>query len=135
MNIFQYSATVEHNWKLNLSDMTDYSPKYTFYADFAIAEFCEVYMREKNAIRKTFNSVKKSWGSNIKAITEVALVLNHKSWAFAQRVDSQYLGVGVEKADEFTELYTNLYYKLDSWIRKKFAKDDEALSYYFSTLD
>ena len=126
MNVFQYSHVVERNWKANLPDMTDYEPKYTFYADFAIAEFCEVYMHDKNAVKKTFEGIKKSWGGSIKAITEVAIVLNHKSWAFASKVDSKYLGVGDDTAERFQELYTNLYYELDEWISKKFAKDADA---------
>lgn len=52
MNVFQYSAIVELNWKANLNEMSGFEPKYTFYADFAIAEFCQVKGLDKNAIKK-----------------------------------------------------------------------------------
>ena len=78
LNVFQYATLAEQNWKANLSDMSPYTTKYTFYYDFAIAEFCGEYMNDKNAIRSTYNNVIKSWGNNIEALTEIILVLNHK---------------------------------------------------------
>jgi hypothetical protein len=137
MNVFQYSSVVEQNWKANLGDMTDWKPSYTFYSDFAIAEFCQVWMREKNAVKKTYNQVVKSWGDNYKALTEIVMVLNHKSWAFAKpnRVDAKYLNVGDAWADYFVELYSELYQKADALYRKKFAKNETAMSYYNEVTD
>ena len=71
MNVFQYSSVVEQNWKANLGDMTDWKPSYTFYSDFAIAEFCQVWMREKNAVKKTYNQVIKSWGNRHGAQSQI----------------------------------------------------------------
>lgn len=137
MNVFGYAATTEQNWKANLGEMTDWKPSYTFYSDFAIAEFCQVYMREKSAVKKTYSQVIKSWGSNYKALTEIVMVLNHKSWAFAKpnRVDAKYLNVGDSWADFFVELYTELYRQADELYRKKYGKNDEAMSYYLSVTD
>ena len=137
MNVFGYAATTEQNWKANLGEMTDWKPSYTFYSDFAIAEFCQVYMREKNAVKKTYSQVIKSWGSNYKALTEIVMVLNHKSWAFAKpnRVDAKYLNVGDSWADYFVELYSELYQKADALYRKKFAKNETAMSYYNEVTD
>ena len=137
MNVFGYAVTTEQNWKANLGEMTDWKPSYTFYSDFAIAEFCQVYMREKSAVKKTYSQVIKSWGSNYKSLTEIVMVLNHKSWAFAKpnRVDAKYLNVGDSWADFFVELYTELYQKADELYRKKYGKNDEAMSYYLSVTD
>lgn len=137
MNVFQYSTTTEENWKANLANMTDWKPSYTFYSDFAIAEFCEVYMRDKNAVKKTFNRVIKSWGSSYKALTEIIMVLNHKSWAFAKpvRVDAKYLNVGDAWADYFVELYVELYEKARTEFFKRYGKNEEAKSYYYEVTD
>lgn len=135
MNVFQYATIVEKNWKMNLGDLTDYRPKYTFYADFAIAEFCEVYMRNRNAVRKTYKEVISSWGKNIEAITEIVMVLNHKSWAFDGKVDSKYLGIGDTKADEFAHLYVELYEDARSVVEKNFKDDEDAMSYYYQITD
>lgn len=135
LNVYQYSNLVEQNWVANLGDMTDFRPKFTFYSDFAIAEFCEVYMRDTNAVKKTFNNLRRYWLSDIKAATEIALVLNHKSWAFHAKVDSHYLGCSEEWRKKFIELYTKLYYEWDGLVTKKFANDKSAMSYYYRVLD
>ena len=137
MNVFGYSATTEQNWKANLAEMTDWKPSYTFYSDFAIAEFCQVYMRDKNAVKKTYNQVIKSWGSNYKALTEIVMVLNHKSWAFAKpnRVDAKILKVGDRWADYFVNLYAELYQKADAEFHKRFKGNEQAMDYYFQVTD
>lgn len=135
MNVFQYANSVEQNWKLNLEDMSGYKPQYTFYNDFAIAEFCEVYMRDKNAVKKTYNRVIKSWGGSIKAITEIVLVLNHKSWAFAKKVDSKYLNVSDAWANYYKELYVELYEKAVNYVYKRYGKDEDAMQYYYDVTD
>lgn len=135
MNVFQYAACVEQNWKLNLNEMSGYTPKYTFYNDFAIAEFCEVYMRDKNAVKKTYNQVIKSWGHNIEAITEIVMVLNHKIWAFYENVDSRYLGVSKETGKELAKLYDELWRKACEFVEKKFGKDEDAMAYYYEMTD
>ena len=135
MNVLEYAAVAEQNWKMNLGDMTSYKPDFSFYKDLSIAEFCEIYMRDRNAVKKTYNQVMKSWGSNYKALTEFILALNHKSWAFAQRVDSRYMGIGDEKAKEYAHLYNELWAKADNEFCRKFRKNDDAMSYYFDVTD
>ena len=39
MNVFQYAAIAEQNWKYNLEDMGAFRPQYTFYSDFSIADW------------------------------------------------------------------------------------------------
>ena len=135
MNVFQYAYTTEENWKRNLADMTDFRPQYTFYSDFGIAEFCEIYMHDANAVKDTYKRVKASWGSDIKSITEVCMVLNHKAWSFSGGVDSSYLNCSEEWRDHYTELYTELYNDCVNFIYEKFGKNSDAMSYFYSVTD
>lgn len=135
MNPFAYSAITEKNWKANLNDMTPYEPKFTFYSDFAIAEFCEYWMNDKNAVRDTFNRIKESWGKDIKAITEVCLVLNHKIWAFYYGIDSKYLNCSDEFKEKMEKLYSELYSECADFIYDNFKDDEKAMSYYYEITD
>lgn len=135
MNVFQYAFTTEENWKANLEDMTSFRPQYTFYSDFGIAEFYEVFGGEEGAVKDTYERVVESWGGNIESITEVAMVLNHKSWSFAQGVDSSYLKCGETWKVKFSELYTELYYKCVDFIYARYGKNSEAMSYFYEVTD
>lgn len=135
MNVFQYAFTAEANWKENLSYMTSFTPSYTFYSDFSIAEFCEVYMHDANAVIDTYKRVKESWGKDIKAITEVCMVLNHKIWSFYDGVDSSYLKCSEEWRQKFAEVYQSLYDDCTEYIQKTFGNDSEAMSYYYEVTD
>lgn len=135
MNVFEYAAISEKNWEANLADMGNYERKYTFYSDFGIAEFCEVYKADAGAVKDTYNRVEESWGSSIEAITEVVMVLNHKIWSFYDNVDSSYLGCSEEWRQHFMEVYQELYERCVAFIEKTFANDSEALSYYYEVTD
>lgn len=141
MNVFQFSALAEMNWKANLAQMSGFEPKYTFYHDFAIAEFCREYMNDKKAIENTYNDVIKSWGDNYEALVEIILVLNHKSWAFfvdenkENSVDGKYLGISKEKSNVIGRLYAELYEKADAVFFEKFKGNEKANDYYFNVLD
>ena len=96
MNVFGYAVTTEQNWKANLGEMTDWKPSYTFYSDFAIAEFCQVYMREKSAVKKTYSQVIKSWGSNYKSLTDaVKFSLETFTGMSVKRVHVDVVGIRV----------------------------------------
>lgn len=135
MDVFQYAATCEKNWEYNLSQMTDYERKYTFYSDFSIAEFCEVYKADKNAVKSTYKSVIEAWGSNIKAMAEVVMVLNHKIWSFYDDVDSSYLECGAAWKEYFQSVYQELYEKCVDYVYKHFGDDNDAMRYYYSVTD
>jgi hypothetical protein len=135
MNVYQYAAISEKNWEANLADMGNYERKYTFYSDFGIAEFCEVYKADAGAVKDTYNRVEESWGSSIEAMTEVVMVLNHKIWSFYDNVDSSYLGCSEEWRQHFMEVYQELYERCVAFIEKTFANDSEALSYYYEVTD
>lgn len=135
MNVFQYAFSTEENWKRNLEDMTSFRPQYTFYSDFGIAEFYEVLAGETGAVKDTYERVVESWGGDIKPITEVAMVLNHKAWSFAEGVDSSYLNCGETWRVKLAELYTDLYYKCVDFIHEKYGKDSDAMSYFYEVTD
>lgn len=135
MNVFQYSAVTEANWRQNLAEMSGFKPSYTFYGDFSIAEFCEVYMNDAKAVKNTYNNVIKSWGSSYKALTEIVLVLNHKAWSFDGNVDSSYLHCGEANRVAFTNLYTELYNKAVDEFYKRYEGNNEAMSYYYQVTD
>ena len=134
-NVFQYSAVAEANWKANLGDMSSYKPKYTFYSDFAIAEFYQVYGRESNAILDTYNRVIESWSGSYEALTEIILVLNHKIWAFFQDVDTKYLGISKEKGKEIARIYNELWQKAGDLFFKLYENNSEAMSHYYEVTD
>jgi len=135
MNIFEYAAIAERNWELNIADLNGYKRLYTFYSDFSIAEFCKRLMGEKNAIEQAYKEVVASWGSNIKAMTEVVMVLNHKMWAFfdGKGFEPQRFGMTKEVANEYAKIYEHLYLKADEFVRRNF--DGEDLSYYYEITD
>lgn len=135
MNVFQYAFATEENWKANLADMTGWKPKYTFYSDFGIAEFCEIYMHDAGAVKDTFKRVMESWGSSYEALTEIVMVLNHKSWSFNDGVDSSYLGCSEENRMALAELYSNMYMKADEEFCKRFGNNSDAMSYYYEVTD
>ena len=139
MYVFEYSATTELNWKANLAEMTDWKPQYTFYSDFAIAEFCETYMRDRGAVVKTYKRVIKSWGSNYKALTEIIMVLNHKIWAFYGKdkagVDARYLGVSKEMGNNIARVYNQLWENAKAEFFKRFKDNEEAMSYFYEVTD
>lgn len=135
MNVFQYGAICEKNWEQNLANMSGYERKYTFYSDFSIAEFCEVWMRDRGAIVDTFNRVIESWGSSIEAMSEIVMVLNHKIWAFHDGVDSSYLKCNETNRDKIARLYDKLYRKAENFVYEKFGEDKDAMRYYYRVID
>ena len=132
MNVFQYAATAEHNWKMNLADMGSFQPQYTFYSDFSIADWYS-----ESSIRDTYKNVIKSWGGDYKALTEIVMVLNHKSWSFHNKVDSDYLGTRCteEVRQRYIEVYAELYEKADAEFRKRYKDNAEAMSHYYEVTD
>lgn len=138
MNVFQYAAIAEKNWERNLGDMTSYKRKYTFYSDFSIAEFCEVFMHDTNAVMNTYKNVIKSWGKSIEAMAEIVMVLNHKIFSFYGNVDSSYLRCGETWRDKFTNLYQKLYEDCVNFIDTQYSKgvfNDNDMHYYWEVTD
>lgn len=118
MDILTYAAVSEAKWKMALADMTDYVPKYTFYADLSIAECFGI-----ESIKDTIKRVLKEWMSSIEAITEFVMCVNHKSW---EHVDNN---------PELSQAYADLYYEVQDKVLSHYENDSNALSYYYRITD
>ena len=103
--------------KWNVEALTGYTPITTFWEDFCIAEHFGM-----SAIRDTYRRAFKAWKDNYKYITELAMVLNHKSWYFYDAGNAA-----------VSQLYVDLYYKLDEWILENLK--GEELDYYYRVTD
>lgn len=102
------------NW--TIEQETGYKPVTTFYLDFSIADRFGL-----DAIQDTYNRAFNEWKSNTEFITELVMVLNWKCWRWYQ------------VNDDYSKLYSELYYKLDEWCMDNLK--DEALDYYIQTTD
>ena len=97
-------------------EMTGYEPKTTFWQDFGIAE----RFGEK-AVKDTFNRAFQEWKSNCEYITELVMVLNWKSWQYA------------ETNEPLARLYQELWGLADKWCCENLKDDD--LKYFYRTTD
>lgn len=93
-----------------------YKTKTTFWEDFSVADAFGA-----NAINDTFNNAFKSWKHNLEYITELAMVMSWKSCSY------------YNKNDEYMNLYSDLYHKVDGWCMDNLKGND--LSYYLDTTD
>lgn len=113
MNIFD---------KINMSvkpflDMTGYTLKTTFWQDFGIAET----ISGKKGVIETFERAFPEWRNNIEYVTELVMVLNWKSWQYA------------DTNKELAMLYQQLWEKADRWCMENLTGND--LDYFLSTTD
>lgn len=115
MNVFEYAAMMEYNWKMNLCG---YEPISTFYNDFSIADVCGGIPAVKDTYKRAFQS----WKSNYKMITEFVMVLNHKIW---EHYNNGHHALAI--------VYDALWKECDAWCLQNLKGDE--LSYYVRTLD
>lgn len=93
-----------------------YKTKATFWEDFSVADAFGV-----DAIRDTFDRSFRDWKNNLEYITELAMVMSWKScWYYG-------------KNEEYMNLYSDLYHKVDNWCMDNLKGND--LSYYLDTTD
>lgn len=118
MNVFEYAAVEEANWKANLKGMTEYQPMTTFFSDYSIAEF----MEGENGIRDTYKRAFNEWKNDIKYITEMCMVLNHKIWEWYER-----------GKHATAMVYDELWKECAAYIEGHFEGED--LSYYYRVTD
>ncbi len=123
-NVFSYAAGVE-TWCKNAFAMNGGTLNYTFCNDFAIADWAGV-----ESVKETYERVKKEWGSDYKAFTEVAISLNLLAWA-----NNQLTQQGIEGREPFTALYSTLYYQAREDFYSSFTDNEEAQDYFFSMTD
>ena len=100
--------------------MWDGHYKTTFKKDFTIAES---YGQE--ALRETYKRAFNEWKDNVEYLTELILVINHKSWDWYNKNNQP-----------MSEFYANLYNEADAAaIHYLEENHPEDLHYYFNTLD
>lgn len=93
-----------------------YEIKTTFWQDFTIADAFGM-----DAIKDTYNNAFNSWKWNYEYVTELALVLNWKCFAF------------YEKSDVLCDLYRTLYEETDVWCMNHLKGKE--LQYYIKWSD
>lgn len=97
-------------------DNIGYETQTTFFEDFSIAEHFGT-----NAIKDTYNRAFNEWKSNIKYLTELVMVLNHKIW------------FNYEKNEPLAKIYDTLWKQADQWCCENLKGEDA--EYYYRTLD
>lgn len=98
-----------------MAEELGYEPKTTFWQDFSIADRFGI-----DAIKDTFKRAFDEWKEDYIYLTELVMVVNHKSWQYQDK-------------PEYCELYADLYYEA-----RDYALDNlkgEELSYYFAVTD
>lgn len=88
----------------------------TFFVDFGIADKFGT-----DAIKDTYKRAFAQWKSDYKYLTELVMVLNWKSWEWAQ------------KNPEISQVYVDLFYKA-RWYAVSHLKGKE-LKYFWKTTD
>ena len=102
--------------KWNAEELCGYTPITTFWDDFSIADCFG-----KSAVQDTFNRAFAEWKSNSKYLTELAMVLNHKSWQH------------YETNTALMELYSDLYYVVYDYATENLKSEE--IRYFFEILD
>lgn len=97
----------------DIEDTTGYVPLTTFWGDFSIADAFG-----PEAVIDTFRGVFSEWRDNVKYVTELSLVLNHKIW---QHYDG---GRHI-----MATTYDRLWRLCDGWCRDNLTGDDA--NYYY----
>ena len=93
-----------------------YTQKTTFWQDFSIADAFGV-----SAIKDTYRRAFKAWKADVVYVTELVMVLNWKSWQWA------------EKNPEYSKVYVDLFYEAQGWCYENLTGDD--LKYFYRTTD
>lgn len=93
-----------------------YKTKTTFWSDFSIADAFGT-----DAIIDTFCRAFKEWHENIVYLTELALVLNHKTWFWYDRNKSR------------ATVYDQLWREVDDYCHDNLTGEDA--EYYFQVTD
>jgi hypothetical protein len=124
-NVFTYASGIEKWCKDFYYNMSGNKLNYTFCADFAIAD----WYGEKD-LKESYNRIKKSWISDYKAFTEVAISLNTLSWA-----NDQLMKQGIDGREKYIELYSELWYQAKDDFYEKYSGNDEACDYFFNMTD
>ena len=110
--------TAFSQYKNPIFEMTGYEPKTTFWSDFSIAECYGI-----DSVKDTYKRAKEEWKDNIEYMTELSLVLNHKSWQYAQTNEN------------LSKVYVQLWEEVGDFIFEHFKSNEEAIDYYVRVTD
>jgi hypothetical protein len=99
---------------------TGYTPKTTFWQDFAIVEQYAV-----RGVRETYERIMEEWSSNYIYLTELVMVLNWNIWYW-------YTGKSPH-SQVLTEIYNELWEKTSDYALDHLK--GEELEYYLRTVD
>lgn len=117
MNVIQRAAAEQQAFTAMEQNEFGYETMTTFWADFTIGELVSGI----NGVKDTFRRAFAEWKSNVKYLTELVMVLNHKCWYWYQ------------KNDELSKLYSDLYYEANGYAYENLEGDD--LTYFVDILD
>lgn len=139
MNVKQWTDMNRHWLYENIVEPNGITLNDTFFDDFSIADFFQVYGVEKNSVKETYNRCMKEWKHDYKYLTGLVMALNWKIWFFYQ-----YAGY-IEKSGEecpkgyldnlhkMQNLYGDLYEKADTYATTHLTGDE--LDYFYRTTD
>ena len=102
--------------KWNITEMTGYEPKTTFWKDFSIADKFGI-----DAIKDTYKRAFEEWKENYIYLTELVMVLNHKIW--------EWYG----KNEAIAQVYNDIWEKTDVYACENLKGDE--LDYFYLTTD
>lgn len=88
----------------------------TFWEDFSIADRFGI-----EAVRNTFKRAFEEWKNDVKYVTELVMVLNHKIWQW------------YATDEPMARVYNDLWLQADTWCQQHLEGND--LAYYYRTLD
>lgn len=101
-----------------LAQFTDWRPTALYWQRFSIAE-----KFGKDEIERVYHEIFKESKKDYKLLTELVMVLNHKSWEHCEYTDYS----------EFCEQYSDLYYKAKEYAETHLEGD--GLRYYLDVTD
>ena len=101
----------------DIEAITGYKLKTTFWDDFSIADKFGI-----NAIKDTYKRAFAEWKTNYVYLTELVLVLNHKSWQHYENGN-----------ESFAQLYDELWQNCNIYAHHNLK--GEELSYFYTTTD
>lgn len=104
-----------------IEEETGYKPITTFWQDFSIADKYGVH-----EIVDTFNRTFDEWKSDYKYLTELVLVLNHKTW-------QHYVPGGDKTQNRIASLYNALWVKVSEYALDNLRGSE--LDYYLKVTD
>lgn len=113
----------------NITELTGYEPKTTFWLDFSIADKFGL-----QAIKDTYRQVMIEWHNDHTFITELAMVINHKCWEHYHRSRKDLKPfLDTDQHRQIGQWYSKTYYELLDWADNNMTEED--LAYFYKTLD